>query len=134
MDFDQNLDNGYFDPQSFYSNLVLFTARGPLFAPRADWAVRLEGGVKSFDLDENTVVHRHRSALSVDHTGLDDPAFLLEGGEQDNETVFGWEVRLGVDLPRRLRLEAYYGETDYALNSATGFESDQWGILVRYRF
>ncbi len=48
--------------------------------------------------------------------------------------VFGWEVHFGIDLPRRLRLEAYYGETDYALNSATGFESDQWGILVRYRF
>lgn len=126
MDFDQNLDNGYFDPQSFYSNLVLFTARGPLFAPRADWAVRLEGGIQSFDLDENIVTHRHQNAL--------DEQVLLEGGKQDNETVFGWEVRFGIDLPRRLRLEAYYGETDYALNSATGFESDQWGILVRYRF
>ncbi len=115
MDFDQNLDNGYFDPQSFYSNLVLFTARGPLFAPRADWAVRLEGGIQSFDQDENEEL-------------------FLAGGEEDNESVFGWEVRFGIDLPRRLRLEAYYGETDYALNSATGFESDQWGILVRYRF
>jgi len=126
MDFDQNLDNGYFDPQSFYSNLILFTARGPLFVPRADWAVRLEGGVQSFDLDENLVTQRHQNAL--------DEQVPLEGGEQDNDTVFGWEVRVGFDLPHRLRLEAYYGETDYALNSANGFDSDQWGVLVRYRF
>ena len=56
------------------------------------------------------------------------------GGDSDNETVFGWEVRLGVDLLRRLRLEAYYGQTDYALNSATGFDSYQWGVVMRYRF
>lgn len=126
MDFDQNLANGYFDPQSFYSHLILFTARGPLFVPSMDWAVRMEGGIQSFDLDENLVTRRLQNGP--------DQQILLLGGKQDNETVFGWEVRIGVDLPHRLRLESYYGETDYALNSATGFESDQWGILVRYRF
>lgn len=126
MDFDKNLDNGYFDPQSFYSNLAIFTARGPLFTPRADWAVRLEGGIQSFDQDDNVVTHRHQNGP--------DEQRRLEGGNEDNESVFGWEVRLGVDLWRRLRAEAYYGQTDYALNSATGFDSHQWGVLMRYRF
>jgi tetratricopeptide (TPR) repeat protein len=122
MQYDDNLDNGYFDPQDFYANVLVFTARGPLFTPRADWAVRLEGGVQSFEFDDNTV--------EDDDGGI----VLLEGGEQDNDTLFGWEVRLGVDLTRRTRLEAYYGETDYAAQSASGFDSEHWGVVFRHRF
>jgi hypothetical protein len=127
MDFDENLDNGYFDPSGFVSNLALFNARGPLFSPRWDWAVKLEAGWQSFDQDRNTVYRRDRQ-------GEDTPEFPVAGADVSNDEVFGWEVRIGWDALKRLRFEAYYGETDYALQSATGFDSEHWGLLGRYRF
>ncbi len=113
MSYDDNLDSGYFDPQSFYSNVATLLVRGPLGTPRADWSVRLEGGVQSFTIDPNG---------------------SIAGEKQSSDEVFAWQVRIGVDIQHPLRLEAYYGETDYALQSATGFESEQWGVLLRYRF
>ena len=35
---------------------------------------------------------------------------------------------------RRVSLEAYYADSDYALQLATGFESSRAGFVFRYRF
>ena len=113
MSYDVNLDSGYFDPQSFTSNVATVKVSGPLGTPRADWEVRLEGGVQSFTIDPNAP---------------------LPGEKQSNDTIFAWQVRLGWDIKSPLRLEAYYGESDFAVQSGTGFESEQWGVLLRYRF
>jgi tetratricopeptide (TPR) repeat protein len=126
MDFDENLNNGYFDPSDFHSHLALFNARGPLFSPRWDWAVKLEAGWQSFEQDENKLLRRWQNRQ--------DALITAEETDVDNDEIFGWEVRIGWDAMKRLRFEAYYGETDYALQSATGFDSEHWGLLARYRF
>jgi hypothetical protein len=54
--------------------------------------------------------------------------------EQSNDTVFGWEARVGWQITEQARVEAYYGRSDYAAQSATGFESAQAGLFFRYRF
>ena len=121
MQYDENLGSGYFDPQGFVSNLLGATLRGKLGTPRVDYALRVEGGLQSFHVDDNVV--------EIDGIPQTLPAF-----EQSNDTVFGWEAKVGWQITEQARVEAYYGRSDYAAQSATGFESAQAGVFFRYRF
>jgi len=122
MSYDRNLLSGYFDPQSFFSHIATGTLRGKFFHPRLDYALRVDVGIQSFDEDANTVI-----AAGVGPVRLD-PA------SSGTDTVWGWEVRLGWEVTAHARLEAYYGKNDYAAQSASGFESQNSGLLLRYRF
>lgn len=121
MGYAENLADGYFDPQWFVSNLLVANARGPLFHPRVDYAALLTVGLQSFENDASVVA-------------IDGAAVTLPAEEATGETVFGWELRIGWNITDRARLEGWYGETDYALTSATGFESQASGLLFQYRF
>jgi hypothetical protein len=81
-------------------------AFGPLLQTKAYWDLTLEGGLQSFD----------QSAVHV-----------------SNDQVLGGSALLGYPLTEALALEATYFHSDYALQSATGFSSRQFGLRVRYR-
>jgi tetratricopeptide (TPR) repeat protein len=121
MRYDENPGTGYFAPQGFISNLLGVALRGKLGTPRVDYTLRVEGGLQSFHVDDNVV-----TVGGLPQT--------LTGFEQRHDTVFGWEARVGWQITAHARVEAYYGETDYAAQAATGFESAQAGLLFRYRF
>jgi tetratricopeptide (TPR) repeat protein len=106
LDYAQDLDLGYFDPQDFTSHLLQVRAFGPLLQTKAYWDLTLEGGLQSFD----------QSAVHV-----------------SNDQVLGGSALLGYPLTEALALEATYFHSDYALQSATGFSSRQFGLRVRYR-
>jgi hypothetical protein len=78
-------------------------------------------GIQTFDIDANTII--------IDGV----PADLAEVSS-GSDTVFGFEVRLGWNITDHARLEAYFGQNNYAAQSATGFESQHSGLLFRYQF
>jgi Flp pilus assembly protein TadD len=104
LDFDRDLDHGYFDPQDFRSHVGQVLGRGTFGASRAFWDVRIESGNQSF---------------------------TLSGRDVKNEELFGWFATLGFPLGRAASLEFFGGKSDYALQAATGFESEQYGIRLR---
>ncbi|MGD8376503.1 MAG: tetratricopeptide repeat protein [Acidobacteriota bacterium] len=122
MSYSEHLLTGYFDPQQYFSNLLVVAGKGPLGHPRVDYNVRINLGLQSFDWDAAVIP-------LPDGTVADLPATDASG-----DTVWGWEVRIGWNITDRARLEAYYGMTDYAAQSATGYESTASGLLFRYRF
>jgi tetratricopeptide (TPR) repeat protein len=104
LDFDHDLPHGYFDPQDFSSHVGQLLGRGNFGSTRAYWDFRIESGVQSF---------------------------TLGGREIDDDEMFGWFATLGIPLGRTSSLELFGGKSDYALQSATGFESEQYGVRLR---
>lgn len=110
LSYREDFDNGYFDPQRFLANLITVSLGDELFHRRLYYAVEGTGGSQRF---------RPR------------PTSFASGAD---DTVFGWNLLGGINLSRRLAFEASYGRTDYAQQSATGFESRHYGYLLKIVF
>jgi tetratricopeptide (TPR) repeat protein len=110
--FDEDLNNGYFDPLRFDSELLTVAVWDRYRDGAFYWRVEATWGRQDFAV----------GAATTTGPGGDDTvqAFHLSAG-----TTFG---------SRRVALEAYYSDSDYALNLATGFESSRAGFTFRYRF
>ncbi len=110
--FDEDLNNGYFDPLRFDSELLTVAVWDRYRDGAFYWRVEATYGRQDFESD----------AAAATGPGSDDAvqAFYASAG-----TTFG---------SRRVTLEAYYADSDYALQLATGFESSRAGVSFRYRF
>jgi tetratricopeptide (TPR) repeat protein len=106
LDCDRDLDLGYFDPQDFRSQLLQGRAFGPFGGSKAYWDVSLEGGLQSFD---------------------------VSGEHVSNDQVLGGSALFGYPVTDAFALEATLLASDYALQSATGFRSRQFGLRLRWR-
>ena len=106
LNYDEDLDSGYFDPQNFTANLAQFRAWGNFGSSRAYYNARLEAGFQSF---------------------------TQSGVEVSNDQVFGVHGLAGVPVGHGLAFEAFASYSNFALQSATGFESRQFGFLLRWR-
>ena len=110
--FDEDLNNGYFDPRRFDSELLTVAVWDRYRDGAFYWRVEATYGRQDFET----------GAATVTGPGSDDTvqAYYVSAG-----TTFG---------SRRVALEAYYADSDYALQLATGFESSRGGFVFRYRF
>jgi Flp pilus assembly protein TadD len=106
LDYDRDLDLGYFDPQDFTSSLLQGRAFGSFGSSKAYWDVSLEGGLQSFD---------------------------LTGEHVSNDQVLGGSALFGYPVTDAVSVEATFFASDYALQSATGFRSRQAGLRLRWR-
>ena len=106
LDYAEDLDSGYFDPQRFTSHLGQVRASGGIGTTRHTYNVTLEAGVQSF---------------------------TLAGVEVNNDTVFIASGTLGLSLGQGSVLELFAGFSDYAVQTASGFESSQLGLRYRYK-
>ena len=106
MDYGENTDSGYFDPQSYLSNLARAQSGGEFGARRYTWWAQLEAGVQSF---------------------------TLGGVEVNDDFVWIASGSLGFPLGRGFLLELHAGYGDYAAQTAGGFESHQVGLRLRWR-
>jgi len=106
LDYDRDLDLGYFDPQDFTSHLLQGRAFGPFGGSKAYWDLTLEGGLQSFD---------------------------VTGEHVSNDQVLGGNALFGYPVTDALAVEATFFASDYALQSATGFRSRQIGLRMRWR-
>jgi hypothetical protein len=52
----------------------------------------------------------------------------------DSTDVLDWEVLAGVNIAESLAIEAYYGRSDSAFSSPSGFSSTTGGVRARIRF
>lgn len=107
FDFSDDLDNGYFDPESFTSWIVQARARGESSDRRTYFDARLEAGVQSFTQGSRDV---------------------------SGDGVIGGEVLAGRWVSPRVGLELYAAYSDYAVESATGFDFRRFGVRLRYRW
>jgi tetratricopeptide (TPR) repeat protein len=124
-DEQDQLDNGYFAPTKFLSNLLVASVSDNLFHRRFYYSVELTGGVQSFD----------RLLCTSDPDP--DPATCPtdpESVDAGTDTVFGYELMGGWNIHRNVVFEAYYGSSDYAQQVASGFESHHYGYLFRFSF
>ncbi len=106
MDYDRDLDSGYFDPQDFTAHLLHARGRGRFAADRAYWDALLMTGVQSF---------------------------TLGGIDVSNDRVFGVQGLVGTRIAESFDLELYARVTDYAQQTATGFESREFGLRLRWQ-
>lgn len=104
IDFDRDLDNGYFDPSDFRSALGVVRATDTFGNREGSWSVEGAGGVQSFTV----------SGVDVDR----DRVFLISG-------TIGWP------LGRAVRLDLRGSRGDYAAQTPAGFESWQIGLSLR---
>lgn len=124
-DEQDQLDNGYFAPTKFLSNLLVANISDNLFHRRFYYSVELTGGVQSFDrLLCTSDPNPDPAACPTDPEALD----------AGTDTVFGYELMGGWNIHRNVVFEAYYGSSDYAQQVASGFESHHYGYLFRFSF
>jgi tetratricopeptide (TPR) repeat protein len=106
LDYDEDLDSGYFDPQDFASHLAQLRASGDFGARKHTYGVTLDWGVQSFT----------QSGVKV----TDDTVVVLTG-------------TLGLVLGKGFVTELFAATSDYAVQTATGFESDRYGLRLRWK-
>ena len=112
VDYRQDRDLGYFDPDGYTAHLLQARTHATLGARRVTLDAAIEAGVQSFRLGP-------RGA----------PTARVSGDE-----VLGGSVSMGVPLGRALVVEAFGSQTSYAVQSASGFRSRQLGLRLRWRF
>jgi tetratricopeptide (TPR) repeat protein len=106
MDYDDDLDNGYFDPSDFTAHLARFRARDRFGKSRVYWDATLEAGIQSFTQD---------------------------GVDVSQDQVYTVRGLVGVPIAEGVNLELYAMHSDFALQSGSGFESDQLGLRLRWQ-
>jgi tetratricopeptide (TPR) repeat protein len=109
--FNEDKNNGYFDPLRYDSELLTVAIWDDYRRRRIFWRVEGTIGRQDFDTDARG---------------------SLEAGTDD--TVQAIHARLGLTLGERATLEAFYSRSDYALEIATGFTSTRSGFAFGYRF
>jgi tetratricopeptide (TPR) repeat protein len=104
IDFDEDLDNGYFDPSDFRSALGVVRATDTFGRRDASWSVEGSGGVQSF---------------------------TASGVDVDRDRVFVVSGTVSLPLGRAVRLDLRVSRGDYAAQTPAGFESWQAGLSLR---
>jgi tetratricopeptide (TPR) repeat protein len=105
MDFSDSPGNGYFSPQDFTANLLQAHGSG---------TYGTKGGTYNFTVD----------------TGFQ--SFTNQGVETTNDFVIVIGGAVGHPLGRGFRIEGFALWGNYAAGSATGFESRQLGLRLRW--
>jgi len=106
MNFGENTNSGYFDPQNFISPLVNARVNGRFGSTNNTWRAAVETGAQSFELNDFKV---------------------------DNDFVVVLTGVLGFPLDRSLVLEVQAAWGNYAALTTAGFESRQLGLRLRWR-
>jgi len=106
MNFTENTNSGYFDPQNFISPLINARVNGRFGSTDNTWRAAVETGFQSFELNDIKV---------------------------DNDFVIVLTGVLGFPLTRHLGLEVQASWGNYAALTTAGFESRQLGVRLRWR-
>jgi tetratricopeptide (TPR) repeat protein len=106
MDYDADLANGYFDPQSFTAHLAQLRLSDRFGARQYYWNATVDGGIQSF---------------------------TVGGSSVDNDGVFIVAGTIGVPLKAKMNFELYGNYSNYAANNAAGFESRTFGLRLKWR-
>jgi tetratricopeptide (TPR) repeat protein len=108
--FDEDLDNGYFDPLRYDSELIVLSLGDEYRRGRWFWQAEGTFGRQAFSTGGGAA-----------------------GDAGDNDRVQGIYLAAGTKFSPQVSLEAYYWRSDYALQLATGFTSTKSGFALRIR-
>jgi tetratricopeptide (TPR) repeat protein len=106
MDYDEDLDNGYFDPQSFVAHLAQLRVADEYGKRGNYYRLYLDTGVQSF---------------TIGATDVSGDTVLVAGGTA------------GFPVAKRMVFEVYAERGDYAATTAAGFESTLIGVRLIWR-
>ena len=95
---------GYFSPDSLWSYVATASLADSFWQKRIYWAADLQAGQQD----------------------------ITEDGDR-NDDLFSWNLLLGWNVTDDVAAEAHFGRSDYAQQTASGFESEHYGFLVRIR-
>ncbi len=109
--YDENRDNGYFDPQQFTAHLAHVEVAGTLSDRLFYYNLQMDAGIQNYHFDVNGTRE-----------------------ESDNDRVLGFTGVFGFHIGERASIEFYYNHSDYALQVGTGFESTQAGVQLVMHF
>jgi hypothetical protein len=109
MAYEENLDQGYFDPDHYVSHLVGFDL-SDMIGRHVYWGVGLDTGVQVID-GWNTA-----NAADV------------------HDRVLSYRLLAGLNLGESAALEAYYSRSDLATQTTAGFRSSEGGLRLKFRF
>jgi tetratricopeptide (TPR) repeat protein len=105
MDYDQNLDNAYFDPSDFRAHIGQLAVNDTFGSNRNSYNVSLDAGIQSFTLNGNAI---------------------------DNDGILVVAGALGLPLSKAFVLDVKVSWGDYAAQTANGFESYTIRIGLRW--
>ncbi|HKN47944.1 MAG TPA: hypothetical protein VJ144_08245, partial [Candidatus Polarisedimenticolia bacterium] len=108
--FNEERQNGYFDPERYDAEVLVVEIRDSYRSDRLTWRIEGTAGRQSFH------------ALAAPATG--------PGEEGTVEAIY---ASFGVGFGARAALEAFYSHGDYALEIVTGFTSSRSGLLLTIR-
>jgi tetratricopeptide (TPR) repeat protein len=106
MDYDEDLDNGYFDPQNFTAQLAQLRVADEYGKRGNYYRAYLDAGVQSFTVGATDV---------------------------SGDTVYVIGGTAGFPVARRMAFEVYAEQGDYAATTASGFESTLIGVRLIWR-
>jgi tetratricopeptide (TPR) repeat protein len=148
LSYEHNLNDGYFDPQSYYSN-VFGLALGGVFADgKIEWTLGASAGLERFRHDtedaavcgvfediDDADAEACRSGVPIGNPNGGDAAFYLQGEEtSDTNTILGFLGRFIWNIREGTAIEVYAAHDESAAQTASGFESNTYGVAARIRF
>ena len=141
LSYGKNLNDGYFDPQSYISNLVGLEVGGRTGGGRFEWSVGGDIGIENFSFDDEDEavcdflppgsLQDNCRARAGSYAGGN---VLFGGGESGRNTAEDLFGRIAWNISDRFTLEAYAAWTNAAAQSATGYKSHALGVAGRIRF
>jgi len=141
LSYSENLNDGYFDPQDYISNMAGAEVSGRLRGEALEWSIIAEVGIEDFSFDDENEAVCEILPAEADRqtcrTGAANPlglAILQGESESGSQTVVSALGRLAWRATSALTLEAYAGYTDNAAQTAAGYKSRTAGVVGRYRF
>jgi tetratricopeptide (TPR) repeat protein len=148
LQYEHNLNDGYFDPQRYYSNVVGLAVGGILASGKLEWTLGASAGLERFrrededlavcevwdDIDEADA-GACRSGADLGNPNGARAAFYLQSGEaSDTNTIIGFLGRLVWNIREGTAVEVYAAHDESAAQTAAGFESNTYGAAARIRF
>jgi len=148
LSYEHNLNDGYFDPQRYYSNVLGLALGGVLASGKFEWTLGASAGLERFrhDAEDASVcgvfddvdpayAAACRSGVPTADPDITRAAGYLQGGEtSETNTILGFLGRFIWNIREGTSVEVYAAHDESAAQTASGFESNTYGAAARVRF
>jgi thioredoxin-like negative regulator of GroEL len=148
LSYEHNLNDGYFDPQRYYSNVVGLGFGGAFDQGKFEWALGASAGLERFrheaedasvcgvfdDIDAADAAACRSGVAAGNPNGARAAGYLQGEVTSDTNTIIGFLGRFIWNIREGTAVEIYAAHDESAAQTASGFESNTYGAAARIRF
>jgi len=148
LSYGHNLNDGYFDPQSYYSNVVGLVLGGVMDAGKFEWTLGASAGLERFrhdaedlsvcevfdDIDPADAAACLSGVAAGNPNGARAAGYLQGEDTSETNTILGFLGRFIWNIREGTSVEVYAAHDESAAQTASGFESNTYGAAARVRF